>query len=102
MTDPYKRVRDFKNEATFEGGVMRWKTNNAVPFNDVLADAKMQGFPVDLALSRAARDKDTTEFIAEYRKRYQPPDAEQLSEMRAAFGPGVTVVNVITGDKTKT
>jgi hypothetical protein len=27
--------------------------------------------------------------------------AEQISEMRAAFGPGETVVNILTGEITK-
>lgn len=41
--------------------------------------------------------------IAAYRKAMENhvPSAEEMFEMRAAFGPGATVVNVLTGKRTK-
>lgn len=39
------------------------------------------------------------EYIAANKNREHTP--EELYEMRAAFGPGTTVVNVITGKRTK-
>jgi len=42
-------------------------------------------------------------FLSEYRKANTGPvSAEQRAEMRAAFGPGQTVVNIITGRRTRT
>jgi len=42
--------------------------------------------------------------LSDYRKRQAnaPVSHEQAAEMRAAFGPGRTVVNVITGRKFRT
>lgn len=41
--------------------------------------------------------------LEEYRKKMENhhPDAEQMAEMRAAFGAGETVVNIITGQTIK-
>lgn len=50
---------------------------------------------------QAAYDAHLDAFLTEYRERDAEPDAEQVSEMRAAFGLGVTVVNVITGRRTQ-
>jgi hypothetical protein len=51
--------------------------------------------------SVAAREADDDKFFAEYRKNQRPLSGEELFEMRAAFGPGETVVDVISGRKTK-
>lgn len=52
---------------------------------------------VDVEATNKARDEEEEAFIAEYRKNARPMDAEMLWEMRAAFGPGATVVDVFTG-----
>lgn len=53
----------------------------------------------------AAREQDVTESITAYRAaRAQMTDeerAEELFEMRAAFGPGERVVNIFTGEVTQ-
>ena len=49
--------------------------------------------------TRTARDKEVDESIAEYRRNYKGPSEEALAEMRAAFGPGEVVVNVLTGTR---
>lgn len=51
--------------------------------------------------TRAAREAEVEAELAEYRANYRDPSAEELAEMRAAFGPGATVVDVITGKKIK-
>ncbi len=54
----------------------------------------------------AARTAHTRAFLAEYRAaqaRRTPEElAEEATEIRAAFGPGQTIVNVVTGQITKT
>ena len=49
--------------------------------------------------THAARDDEVKESIAEYRRNYKGPSEEELAEMRAAFGPGQVVVNVLTGTR---
>ena len=46
-----------------------------------------------------AREEETAKALEEYRKNARPATEEELDEMRAAFGKGKTVVNIITGQK---
>ena len=52
---------------------------------------------VDAEKTDAARDEETRAFFREYRRNARPATEEELMEMRAAFGAGQTVVDVITG-----
>jgi hypothetical protein len=81
-------------------GVATWTTNGQ-PVPDhcaVLLVALGLGEGIDLDATKAASDAATAEAVARYREA-QPavPSAEELAEMRAAFGPGAKVVNVMTG-----
>ena len=99
-----KRLADkLRTEATITAGVIRWNSNNAVPPDDCVALASHIGLPVDVAACDAARDADTTAFLTEYRKQQsrRRVSAEERAEMRAAFGPGARVINVITGRVTR-
>lgn len=93
-------MSDFFNDAYQDSkGVWRWKSSNNVPFDDML---EKNGISVAVRKACAeARDKDNAEFAETYRKRMENyvPSAEEMYEMRAAFGPGAVVVNVLTGRK---
>jgi hypothetical protein len=84
-------------------GVVRWSSNDSVPPADLLSDWFEAGCisKGTLRASLEARDVDTAAFCAEYRRR-QPaqPSAEELFEMRAAFG-GAEVVDVISGRRVR-
>jgi hypothetical protein len=58
---------------------------------------------IDIEASTAARDEETAASIAKYieaRKNISDEQkAEEAYERRAAFGPGETVVNVLTGER---
>lgn len=54
---------------------------------------------VDAEATTKAREKETAKALDEYRKNVRPATEEVLDEMRAAFGRGKTVVNIITGQK---
>lgn len=88
---------------TIEAGIIRWVSNGSVPPADCVALAAHIGQPVDVAACTAARDAETRETIARYREaqKGRQPSGEELSEMRAAFGPGTTVVNALTGRRTR-
>jgi len=49
--------------------------------------------------TRAARQAENEAFLEEYRKNYEGPTEEEKAEMRAAFGEGETVVDIITGQR---
>ena len=91
--------------ATVKGGVVRWNSNNNVPFEDMLTDFAEAGFIpfVTVVTSLEAREVDNKAFFAEYRKaqanRTEEQIAEQRFEARAAMGPGVEMVNIFTGER---
>lgn len=49
-------------------------------------------------------EKDIQKVLAEYReaRKNHTPSAEEMFEMRAAFGPGAEVVDIITGQVYRT
>ena len=104
---PYHReacnlVNDlWHGKTTREGRVIRWTSNGQVPPADIIALAVAAGIDVDPAACDAARSADLRAFVSAYRANPPKVTAEQRAEMRAAFGPGTTVVNVITGRKFK-
>ena len=88
-------------------GSIRWISSNNVLPQDCCQDLLDAGH-IDQEtydLSSAVRDKETTEALMAYierqKNRTQEEIDEQMFEMRAAFGPGETVVNVFTGEVTK-
>lgn len=96
-------AKNLKEDATITDGVIRWNTNNSVPPADIVEFAAYLGMPVDVEKSKVARDKDTDEFFKRYRERQanltEEEKAERAFEMRAAFGPGEKVINIITGEE---
>jgi hypothetical protein len=88
---------DETNSAT--GPVVRWNSNNSIPFEDMLQNFEDAGW-IDGQIyvnSVEQRQIEDAEAIAQYRKNRRAPSAEDLFEMRAAFGAGATVVDVLTG-----
>lgn len=95
-----KRLQaQLKTETYEKDGALFWSSvDRPVPM-DVFKDARVEA----PAGQKAAVEAHTSAFLAEYRKNMadHQHSAEELCEMRAAFGPGATVVNVITGKETK-
>ena len=51
--------------------------------------------------TRIAYEKDASIFIKAYKERQNKISDEQKYEMRAAFGEGTTIVDVLSGNKIK-
>ena len=51
------------------------------------------------AATQAAREAEVKADLESYRAARRAPSAEEMAEMRAAFGGGSTVVDVLTGEK---
>jgi hypothetical protein len=94
-------VKKNQHNATYVNGVMRWISNGSVVPKEIALAAKSLGLAVDIETCNLARETELNAFLAEYRKRDHTPTREQMVEMRAAFGPGAKVVNVLTGKVTK-
>jgi hypothetical protein len=98
--DTANRYREqFRTTAYEDDGVLRWKSNDRCVPLDIFRDAYCTP-PVKQNESIAA---DNSAFFAEYRAANtgRKRSSEEIGEMRAAFGSGTTVVDVITGDRIK-
>lgn len=54
---------------------------------------------VSIEATKAARAKETERTLADYRANSRGCSSEEKAEMRAAFGSGETVVNILTGER---
>jgi len=92
-----------KSSYTITDGIVRWDSNNQVPPADMVEAIATFESSVDVAASKAAREEDNARFIAEYIKnqsnRSEEQKREERFEARAAMGPGVEMVNIITGER---
>lgn len=82
-------------------GAMFWKSNgNYIP-SDVCEKMVVAGIKFSPEKTAEKRDAQTKQFFAEYRKARENHvhSAEELAEMRNAFGEGAVVVDVITGKR---
>lgn len=88
--------------------VVRWPSNDRVPPEDIRKQMLTDGLITQACFdkSAAAYEAETAQFLREYikarRNRTAEQRAEEAFELRAAFGPGETIVNVFTGERTRT
>lgn len=80
-----------------ENGAAFWVSSNNYLPEDCAEMLSYTDFIFDIQATAEARDKQTNEFVEEYRKNYKGPSEEEKAEMRAAFGEGAEIVDVITG-----
>lgn len=85
--------------AEVKNGVYYWKSNGNVVPPWVFEEAYIECPPEQ----KAAREEESTRRIAEYRAQRAKHgySEEEMFEMRAAFGPGETVVDCLTGKSIK-
>ena len=102
-------IDKFNNgEVKMQNGAAGWLFDSG-EFRPLMADAMQElkdaGLVDETTVTRTAvaRDAHTTAFLAEYRTAQLNRSAEQIREerweARAAFGPGETIVNIITGER---
>ena len=96
-----------EGEVKFVDGAVGWIMQDG-EFRPLMSDAVAElhdaGYisSITVEATRIARDKYTQRTLAEYaeaqRNRSAEEIAEQRMEARAAMGPGVEMVNIITGE----
>ena len=101
-TDAERMLDAFHTDTYIENGVIRWKSSQNVPPIDILEFWNYIGFDFDYKLSIEVAQKEIEEKINSYKKRNIGKSSETLYEMRAAFGEGVEVIDVLTGKSYKT
>ena len=104
MTDKWEA-----GEVHVQDGACGWYFESTGEFRPLMSDAMQElkdaGFVDQTTVTRTAvaRDIHTTAFLKEYRTAQLNRSAEQKREerfeARAAHGPGVEIVNIITGEK---
>lgn len=109
-------ITDHIPAGDLNGPVMIWDSNGQVPHDDMVVAAMTMGLDIDRDECERIRDEQTVEAITQYRNRQKDfaarcragdPEAldqkaEEDYERRAAFGPGVVVVDALTGKRTRT
>lgn len=99
-------MSDFNQAYIDSKGIVRWKSNDRVPFADKLREFCQAGhidFWTNVIPSNEQREIEAVESIKAYQKQmenYEYSD-EEMFEMRAAFGEGTVVVNIFTGNKVR-
>ena len=101
MRDRYGNSTWLKTQIRVDGhGIHRWRDSKQVPSREILNRIGLT--PEGMDRHASARDADLDAFAAEYvrqRDLRTPEDIEEeWSEVRAAYGPGVELVNIFTGE----
>lgn len=102
--DATKRVQDYVEEAKMKAdvdsnGAIRWKNNGNYLMDDYCEVLEYAGYPFSREATKAARDAQVAEELAAYRANPPMMTDEDIAEMRAAFGSGTSVVDVISGQR---
>ena len=102
--DATKRVQDYVEEAKMKAdvdsnGAIRWKNNGNYLMDDYCEVLEYAGYPFSREATKAARDAQVAEQLAAYRANPPMMTDEDIEEMRAAFGNGTSVVDVIGGQR---
>lgn len=97
-----KAVEQADAQATVEAdGAIKWTGNGRYLMDDFCEKLEYAGYAFDREATAKKRDAQNEESLAGYRRDDRGLSGEALAEARAAFGEGTTVVNVLTGRKTK-
>ena len=100
MVDAKYKTQFYVDETNSKSGpVVRWNSNDRIPFEDMLQEFVTAGWIGQVELNNSLVQRKIEDRIAleAYARNYKGPSEEELFEMRAAFGPGAKVVNVLTG-----
>ena len=95
-----KRIDNDEIRTNIGGGAF-WNSNGNYLPEECAEILSHTDFPFSIEETRRAREAQTAAFLESYARNYKGPSEEEKAEMRAAFGAGTTVVNVITGARTR-
>lgn len=93
-----QRIENDEIRTNANGGAF-WNSNGNYLPADCAEILSHTDFPFSLEETNRARKAQNEAFLENYRRNYKGPSEEERAEMRAAFGTGATVVNVISGER---
>lgn len=96
--DVEKAVNEANEKAIVEeSGAIRWiASGNYLP-DDFCEKLEYAGYNFSRTATREAKDRQVDKSLKAYRSQRKEYSAEEIYEMRAAFGAGATVVDIFTG-----
>jgi len=94
-----QRMAENDEIRTNMNGAAFWNSNGNYLPADAAEKLSHTDFPFSLEETAKARDAQSTQQLEAYRRNAKVPSAEQKAEMRAAFGTGTMVCNIITGER---
>ena len=80
-----------------ENGAASRKSNGRAIPSDCAEKLSWTTLDFSLEATAAKRDEETARSLESYRRSYTGPTAEERMEMEAAFGKGITVLDIISG-----
>ena len=99
----YEAVEKFHSDIDVdENGIATWKKSGNVVPSDFLEKLDWAGVAtINYEATRAEEKRRNAEFFKAYReqRKNHKYSEEELFEMRAAFGTGVTIVDAISGQE---
>ena len=98
-----KMISKFSVDAYVENGIVRWKSNDHIPPQDILELWDYVNKDFDYKNSIAVQNKEDAEFFEQYRKANanRVVSAEERFELECNFGEDETVVDIITSQVLK-
>jgi len=94
-----KAVKEANEKAIVEeDGAIRWKTGSYL-MDDFCEKLEYAGYAFSRSATREARDRQVSEELKAYRSQKRGYSSEEIAEMRAAFGSGQVIVDIITGER---
>ena len=88
-----------EGKITVDGNGVARNRIGRVLMDDMLEKLTYITDTVDEEATKAARAEEVSRSLEAYRRSYKGPTEEEKAEMRAAFGTGSTVVDIITGER---
>ena len=97
-----KAVAKVDADAAVEAdGAIKWNSNGRYLMDDFCEKLEYAGYAFSREATAEKREAQNAESLAEYCRNDKGLTGEALAEARAAFGEGTTVVNVLTGRRTR-
>lgn len=87
------------NATVDENGAISWKSNGSYLMDDFCEKLEYAGYNFSREATKNARQLQVARELDQYRKNWKEPSAEEKEEMRATFGEGTIVVDVLSGRK---
>lgn len=94
-----QRMADNDEIRTNMNGAAFWNSNGNYLPADAAEKLSHTDFPFSLEETAKAREAQTAAKIEAYARNAKPASAEDLAEMRATFGTGTTVRDILTGER---